>query len=63
MQAVLAAAAGVTTPARCRSRAILTTVQALDTGDEEIARRGMAMDHEAGDLAALHRRYRQLEPG
>ncbi|TVV75391.1 trifolitoxin synthesis, TfuA [Sphingomonas solaris] len=64
VQAVLAAAAGVTTPGTLPlRRAILTTAQALDTGDEEIARCGMAMDHEAGDLAALHRRYRQLDAG
>ncbi|MET0269466.1 MAG: tetratricopeptide repeat protein [Sphingomonas sp.] len=64
VQLVLAAAAGVSTPGTLPlRRAILTTVQALDTGDEEIARRGMALDHQAGDLAALHRRYRQLDAG
>ncbi len=64
VQTVLAATAGDATPgALPLRRAILTTVQALDTGDEEIARRGMALDHQAGDLAALHRRYRQLDAG
>ena len=64
VQTVLAAAAGVSTPGTLPlRRAILTTVQGLDTGDEEIARRGMALDHQAGDLAALHRRYRQLDAG
>jgi DNA-binding SARP family transcriptional activator/Tfp pilus assembly protein PilF len=64
VQTVLAAAAGVTTPGTLPlRRAILTTVQALDTGDEEIARCGMTLDHQAGDLAALHRRYRQLDAG
>ncbi|WP_156680617.1 trifolitoxin synthesis, TfuA [Sphingomonas profundi] len=64
VQTVLAATAGVTTPGTLPlRRAILTTVQGLDTGDEEIARRGMALDHQAGDLAALHRRYRQLDAG
>jgi DNA-binding SARP family transcriptional activator/Tfp pilus assembly protein PilF/TolB-like protein len=64
VQTVLAAAAGVSTPGTLPlRRAILTTVQGLDMGDEEIARRGMALDHQAGDLAALHRRYRQLDAG
>lgn len=64
VQTVLAATAGVSTPGTLPlRRAILTTVQALDTGDEEIARRGMTLDHQAGDLAALHRRYRQLDAG
>ncbi|WHO38557.1 trifolitoxin synthesis, TfuA [Sphingobium sp. AP49] len=45
----------------CRN--ILTALQRLDTGDERIARLGMALDQRAGDHAALHRRYRQLEAG
>ncbi|QHD68551.1 trifolitoxin synthesis, TfuA [Sphingobium yanoikuyae] len=44
-------------------RAILTQLQRLDTGDERIARLGMALDQKAGDHVALHRRYRQLETG
>lgn len=50
-------------PQRDLRRALLTSLQRLDTGDERIARLGMAMDQQAGDHAALHRRYRQLESG
>lgn len=44
-------------------RDILVSLQRIDTGDEHIARLGMALDQQAGDHAALHRRYRQLEAG
>ncbi len=64
VQAVLAAVGTDDTLATvAQRRAILTALQALDTGDEAIARQGMALDHAAGDLAGLHRRYRQMDTG
>lgn len=44
-------------------RTILTSLQRIDMGDEQIARLGMQLDQQAGDHAALHRRFRQLEAG
>lgn len=44
-------------------RAVLGQLQRIDPADEQVARRGLMLDHEAGDLAAVHRRYRQLEAG
>ncbi len=42
-------------------RAILSALQLVDSGDEAIVRLGLTLDHEAGDLAAVHRRYRQFQ--
>lgn len=42
-------------------RAILSALQHIDSGDEAIVRLGLTLDHEAGDLAAVHRRYRQFQ--
>lgn len=47
-------------PAR---RALLGQLQRIDAANEDIARRGMMLDHQAGDIAAVHRRYRQLDAG
>lgn len=41
-------------------RSLLAFVEQLDPGNEAIARAGLRADHAAGDLAALHRRYRRL---
>jgi DNA-binding SARP family transcriptional activator/TolB-like protein len=44
-------------------RAILSSLQRLDPIDEALTRLGLELDYKAGDLAALHRRYRALEAG
>lgn len=42
-------------------RAVLGALQHIDSGDEAIVRLGLTLDHEAGDQAAIHRRYRQFQ--
>ncbi len=46
---------------REQARTVATHLQRLFEGNEEAARLGMELDHAAGDLASLHRRYRLLE--
>jgi DNA-binding SARP family transcriptional activator/TolB-like protein len=43
------------------ARRIATAIQRLGDGTEDAVRLGMRLDHAAGDLAALHRRFRLLE--
>ncbi len=42
-------------------RSILSALQQVDGGDEAIVRLGLSLDHQAGDHAAVHRRYRQFQ--
>lgn len=42
-------------------RAILSALQHIESGDEAIVRLGLTLDHDAGDQAAVHRRYRQFQ--
>lgn len=60
LSGVLAVASTVPT-AREHARVIATHLQRLFEGAEEAVRLGMELDHAAGDLVALHRRYRLLE--
>ncbi len=43
------------------ARRLLTSLQRLLGGNEEIVRLGMILDAEGGDIASIHRRYRSLE--
>lgn len=43
------------------ARALFGGLQRLLAGNEEVVRLGMALDAEAGDIASIHRRYRNLE--
>ena len=45
--------------AACRQ--VIAALQRLSPGDESLARMGLELESRAGDLAALHRRYRLLE--
>ncbi|HMI19715.1 MAG TPA: BTAD domain-containing putative transcriptional regulator [Sphingomonas sp.] len=44
-------------------QAILRSLDGLDPLNEAVARLGFSADHAAGDVAALHRRYRKLVDG
>lgn len=50
--------AGMTHPDE--AQLVLRKLDRLDPLNEGVARMGMRLDHEAGDSAALHRRYRRL---
>ena len=42
------------------ARSLVAALQRLDPGSEEAGRLGMRLDQRVGDLASLHRRFRQL---
>ncbi|ARS27211.1 trifolitoxin synthesis, TfuA [Sphingomonas sp. KC8] len=62
VSAAMAAVRRATDPASLgHRRIILAALQQVDAGDEAIVRLGLALDQEAGDIAAVHRRYRQFQ--
>ena len=58
-------AAAVDTGARVRDpgevRRLADALERIDPLNEPVARMGIAADHQAGDLASLHRRYRRFQ--